>query len=70
MAQFIADAGGLKISHVDIPSPFANAEDASLKAFELFSLWPAVVIGIAAIATLLWIGLLGWLLARVMRVLR
>jgi hypothetical protein len=42
----------------------ANAEDTGLKASEIFALWPAVVIGIGAIAALLWIGFLGWLLVR------
>jgi hypothetical protein len=55
---------GLKMSHVETQLSLANDEDAGLKAFEIFSPWPAVVIGIGAIATLLWIGLLGWLLAR------
>src|SRR5271163_4050086 len=41
-----------------------DADNASTKTSRIYAVWVAAHFGVATIATLLWIALLGWLLAR------
>ena len=41
-----------------------DADNASAKTSRIYAVWVAAHFGVATIATLLWIALLGWLLAQ------
>jgi hypothetical protein len=51
------------MSHVETKQTL-DADNASAKTSRIYAVWVAAHFGVAAIATLLWIALLGWLLAQ------
>jgi len=56
------------MSHVETQERRADADEANAEASGNSRLWPAVLLWAGAVANILWVVLLGWLLARALGV--